>query len=318
MQDRIRSELKGYVDTIWENCKQFKHETEKTAYFMEDLYAYQELYDLSFDKGMDKRFKWSGEDYGLIEEDHRWINFASGAFPVDDTRKKELRLFEYARPKFKAVFNALRYCDEFWFFTVDTKAIGYVEYNYIGSNLPPKIDLTQIYAFGVTRLNWFDIVNPVNNPERKGVWSPFPFVELYHQWCFTYHVPVYVDGKFKGAMVPHLKIDYVLNDSVHKSKETMMLIHDDCTLMGMNAAARKEFKEVENYEYRPWDDHSKKINYVRHDLNLLNNKNPDIVRLVDATKWMREFEASVNGKKYIVMKESIPEIKCNLVACIDK
>ncbi|MEW6439930.1 MAG: hypothetical protein AB1640_03255 [bacterium] len=316
MRDTVRRELSIYASTLSENCKKFTRETEKAAYFVEALYSYPQLYDLSLD-GMDNRYKRHGDGYFLIEEEKRWILGASGAIPVNSRIKRELKLLENAKPKFRDVFNALNYCDEFWFFTTESVCAGWVEYSPIADTLPEKLDLSQLYSSGITRWDWYAIVGPVNNPGRVGIWSPFPCVDLYGQWVFAYDFPVYVEEQYKGVVAPHAKIEYMLNDSIYKSKERMLVVHDDSTLIGMNAAAQESF-DIECYEYRAWDDHSKKISYVRTDLNLMNNKTQSIVELADALKWQNEFEISIGCKSYLVMRERVPEIKCSIVACIDK
>lgn len=316
MKDRIRNELREHAGTVSGNCTRLADETERLARFVEDLLKYGDLYDTSIE-GMDERYAWQGDSYLLMEEGNLFINAASGAVPVDDRVKRELRLYEYAKPRLKDAFHSLRYCDEMWFFTIETLACGYVEYDYIGPNLPERIDLTRIHPLRVVRLDWFDIVNPVNNPERKGVWSPFPFIELYHQWIFSYHYPLYDGEHFKGAFVPHAKIEPMLEDSIYKGSEKMMAIHDDGTLIGMNEAAEAAF-DLETYRFRLWDDPSEKVPYVRNRLNLMKNGCEDFHWLADGIKWQDEFAATLLGKNYTVIKEKVPEIRMNIVALLDQ
>ncbi len=316
MKDKVREELKGYASTVSENCRMLKEETDRLACFVEDLLAYRDLYDTSIE-GMDERYKWQGDAYVLYEDGNLFVNAASGAVPVDDRVKRDLRLYEVAKPRLRDAFYRLRYCDEMWFFTTETLACGWVEYDYIGPNLPERIDLTQIHPMRVTRLDWFDIVNPTNNPEKQGVWSPFPFVELYHQWIFTYHVPLYDGDDFMGAFVPHAKIDPMLEDSIYKGKAKMMAIHDDATLIGMNEAAEKAF-DLETYKFRLWEDPAAKVPYVRNDLNLMKKDCEDFHWLADGIKWQDAFDLTILGKDYTIVKERVPEIRMNLVALLDK
>lgn len=317
MKEKIREDLKAYVSTISTNCHELMEETARLAFFVEDLLKYKELYDTSLE-GLDQRYKRLGEDgYLLTEDANLFINAASGAVPAVDRIKKELLLFENAKQRLKDAFYKLKYCDEMWFFTTETLAVGWVEYDYIADNLPEKMDLTQIHPFKVTRLDWFDIVNPVNNPERKGVWSPFPFIELYHQWIFSYHFPFFDGDDFKGAFVPHAKIETMLEDSIYQSREKMLAIHDDSTLLGMNEAAKAEFN-LETYSFRQWEEPFSKIPYVRNNLNLMKNETEDFIWLADGIKWQTEFELVINGKNYTVLRERAPEIGMNIVALLDK
>jgi hypothetical protein len=316
MEEKIRKDLQEYVSTISANNREMMEETARLACFLEDLLKYKERYDTSID-GMDDRYTRIGEGWLLKEDGNLFINVASGAVPVDGRIKKELRLYENAKPRLRDAFDKLRYCDEMWFFTTDTVATGWVEYDYIADNLPEGMDLTLIHAFRLVRLDWFDIVKPLNNPERKGVWSPFPFVELYHQWIFSYHYPFFEGENFKGALIPHAKIETMLEDSIYKGQVKMMAIHDDSTLIGMNEAAKKEFN-LETYSFREWEEPSAKVPYVRNQLNLMKNENEDFWWLADGIKWQTAFDLPINGKNYRIMKERVPEIGMNLVAVLDK
>ncbi|MDD3718747.1 MAG: hypothetical protein PHP28_08820 [Actinomycetota bacterium] len=317
-REEIRESLKSYAKTVSMNCQEHMRETARLACFVEDLLKYQDLYDTST-KDIDARYKRIGEAIMLFDEGDLHINAASGFIPVDERIKKELRLYEYAKPRLKDAWNKLRYCDEMWFFTVETLATGWVDYKYIAEGLPALqgIDLTQLNSLRLLRLNWFDIVNPLNDPERKGAWSPFPFVDMFGQWIFAYHYPFYHEEKFKGVFVPHANIEPMLSDSIYKSSEKMLAIHDDATLIGMNDAAAEQF-ELEIYKARYWPDLIEKITYVREKLNLMNNPSQDFVWLFDTLRCQKEFDFTIEGKNYTIMKERVPEIGMNLVAILDK
>ncbi|MBI9083551.1 MAG: hypothetical protein JEZ11_08130 [Desulfobacterales bacterium] len=316
MKEKTREALAEYVRTVSGNCRELMRETERLACFVEDLLKYKDLYDTS-PESVDRRYTKIGPGLMLLEDGKLYMNAVSGSTPVDDRIKRELHLFENAKTRLKDAFYRLRYCDELWFFTNETVASGYMEYEYIADIPPEGIDLTAIHAMRIVRLNWFDIVNPANNPERRGVWSPFPFIELYGQWIFSYHYPFFEDDKFKGAFVPHAKIEPMLEDSIYRSEEKMIAVHDDSTLIGVNAAAQKEF-DLQPYKYRVWADITQAMNYVRNDLDLMRSESEDFVWLADGIKWQTEFDLTINGKNYTVIKERVPEIGVSLVALIDK
>ena len=314
MREQVRRELQGYVRTISGNCRALMEETARLACFVEDLLKYPDLYDTSID-GIEERYTRIGPGLMLLEDGKLYINAASGGVPLNDRIKRELRLLEHAKPRLKDAYTSLRYCDEMWFFTTETLASGYVEYEYIGDAPPQGIDLTQIHAMRIIRLNWFDIVKPEHNPEKRGVWSPFPFIDLFGQWIFSYHYPVFEKGEFKGAFVPHANIRPMLEDSIHLGESMMLAIHDDSTLIGMNGAARAAF-DLEPYEYRPWENIVQAVPYVRNELDLMRCPSQDFVWLADGIKWQNEFELSIEGTNYTVLSERVPEIGMNLVALV--
>ena len=315
MREQVRTALRGYVRTVSENCRALMDETARLACFAEDLLEYQHLYDTSIDD-IEERYTRIGPGLMLLEDGKLYMNAASGNPPLNDRIKKELRLFEYAKPRLKDAYTRLRYCDEMWLFTTETVASGYVEYEYIGDVPPQGIDLTQIHAMRIVRLNWFDIVNPVNNPGKGGVWSPFPFIDLYGQWIFSYHYPVFENGEFKGAFVPHANIRPMLEDSICRSEAKMLAIHDDATLIGMNPAAEAAF-DLKPYRSRRWEDITQAVSYVRNELDLMRCPVEDFVWLADGIKWQSEFDLTIKGTSYTVLKERVPEIGMNLVALLE-
>lgn len=315
-REEIRDVLKSYAGTISGNCREMMRETAELAHFIEDMLDKPDRYDTSIE-GMDSRYSRFGEAYMLFEEGKRYINAASGFVPVDEKVKRELRLYEHAKRKLGEAHRKLRYCDEMWIFTNESLASGWMDYEYIADTMPmlEKIDLTQLHALKLTRLGWFDIVNPVNDPERKGAWSPFPFIEMFGQWVYNYLFPIYTNNSFKGIMAPHANIEPMLEDSIYKSEEMMIAVHDDSTLMGMNAAA-SECLPLEAYKFRFWLEFPEKITRVRNELNLMKNTSDDIVWLADGLRWQNEFEHTIDGKTYTVIRERVPEIGMNLAALI--
>jgi len=318
LEVKMREELQSYAQMVSQKCRKLMEETARLTCFVEDLLKYRDLYDTSIN-GMDDRYKSIGKACVLIEEGNLYMNGATGAVPVDERLKKEMRLYEHAKPRLKDAKDQLDYCDEMWFFTTENLISGWVDYEYIARAMPnlQGIDLTKIHGQRLLRFNWFDIVNPVNNPARKGVWSPFPFIEMFGVWVFTYFYPIYEADRFKGIFAPHAKIEPMLADSIYRSPEKMMAIHEDGTLIGMNEAAAESFS-LKAYKTRLWQELQEKVIYVREDLSLMRNATADYAWLSDGLRWQKEFNLMIEGNSYSVMKERIPEIGVNLVAFLDK
>ena len=81
--------------------------------------------------------------------------------------------------------------------------------------------------------------------------------------------------------------------------------------------SEKEF-DLETYRFRPWEDHAAKVVYVRNNLNLMKNTCEDFHWLADGIKWQDEFEMTILGKNYTIVRERVPQIRMNLVALLDK
>ena len=130
-------------------------------------------------------------------------------------------------------------------------------------------------------------------------------------------IPFFENGEFKGAFVPHANIRPMLEDSIDRSEVKMLAIHDDSTLIGMNQAAETAF-DLKPYRSRRWEDISQAVPYVRNELDLMRCPSEDFVWLADGIKWQSEFDLDVEGTRYKVLKERVPEIGMNLIALSER
>ena len=71
-----------------------------------------------------------------------------------------------------------------------------------------------------------------------------------------------------------------------------------------------------SYKYRPWEDVTQAVSYVRNELDLMRCPAEDFVWLADGIKWQNEFDLSIEGTNYTVLKERVPETGMNLVALL--
>jgi hypothetical protein len=109
----------------------------------------------------------------------------------------------------------------------------------------------------------------------------------------------------------------MLADSIDQGEVKMLAIHDDSTLIGLNQAAEAAF-DLKPYRSRRWEDVTQAVPYVRNELDLMRSSSEDFVWLADGIKWQSEFDLSIAGTHYTVLKERVPEVGMNLVALLDR
>jgi hypothetical protein len=335
--DSVRHDLRHYADYVDANAREIERNATNLAMKLEELNKTPESYNLSLDQ-MDKEYITKEDDFGnklFIKTDSynkgQIISMASGCSRIALTPdiKRQLRLYEYAKPTFICMYDLLENVDELWLF--DTKsnvAIGRIEYEFADSILP-GLDATLLYDFGITFYDWFKFTDKSQNPNRKALWSPMAFIEMFNQWIMNLSVPVYnnrySDNEEMIAIIAvHINFDWVIANTIEKSAKRIMIVKDDSTLIGMNSPAKKDILletfNINNYSYSTVFDADaiqNKKRFVYENLNLEHDKSEEIVSFSKRIKSEFQFRHSLFGKTYTVVREKAPELGLNFIALLD-
>jgi len=303
---------------------------------IEDLIADSSRYNLSTE-GMEHAYVTKGGDANqmLMKIDKRNIGqvvaMASGCerVPLSGETQRKLKLYEYALPSLIRKYDDLAFVDELWLFESKSNiALGCLEWN-LGEYILPGLDLTQLFDLGITFYDWFKHVDRQKNPERKALWSPMAFIEMFNQWIVHLTAPVYINRyaeneEMIGIIGIHLNLDWMMESTILTSTIPMMIIKDDATLIGMNRAA-KEIVELEcfnisNYSYDTVFDPdviAGKKAFVFETLNLEHNKPVEVVSFVHKVKAQYQFQHTMFGKTFHVVREKIYGLDCYIIALLD-
>jgi hypothetical protein len=332
-----RNDLRHYAGYVDSNARQIEISSTNLALKFEELNKNSTQYDLSLDQ-MNKEYMTKEDDFGnklYIKTDSynkgQIINIASGCdrVPLTPDIKRQLKLYEYAKPTITHMYDSLENVDELWLF--DTKsnvAIGRIEYEFADLILP-GLDATLLYDFGITFYDWFKFTDKNQNPNRKALWSPMAFIEMFNQWIMNLSVPVYnnrySDNEEMIAIIAvHINLDWVIANTIEKSAQRIMIVKDDSTLIGMNSPAKKDILletfNINNYSYSTVFDSDaiqNKKRFVYENLNLEHDKSEEIVSFSKRIKSEFQFCHSLFGKTYTVVREKAPELGLNFIALLD-
>jgi hypothetical protein len=334
--DTAREILSAFAGLIDHHADKIERAGIELSGEIEDLASDANRYDLPT-SALEKEYDVKGEGVNrlLIKTDSRNIGqvvrLASGCdrVPLSAEIKQKLKLYEYALPSIIRKYDELAFVDELWLFESKSNiALGCLQWQ-LGEHILPGMDATLLFDLGITFYDWFRHVDRERNPDRKSLWSPMPFIEMFNQWIMHLTSPVYVDRyeeneEMIGIIGIHLNLDWVLESTICTSTIPMMMVKDDATLVGMNSAAggliELERFCIDNYSYdtvfNPEVIAGKKA-FVFETLNLEHNKPAEVVSFFQKIKAEHQFRHSMFGKKFHVVREYASTLGCYIIALLD-
>jgi len=335
--DSVRQDLQTYAGCADANARKIERYCTDLAIEIEELNKNLTKDKVSIEK-MDADYSLSKDDFGnelFIKTDSvgngQMTCLASGCqrVPLTAETKRQLKLYESLKPTFLHMYDELEYVDEIWLFeTKSNVALGRIE-NDFANHIIPGLDGTLLYDYGLTFYDWFKFVDKQNNPNRKALWSPMAFIEMYHQLIMHLKAPVYENRysdkeEMIGITTAHLNLDWLMADTIEKSAVKMMIVKDDSTLIGMNSPAKKDIQlethDPNNYSNaNPLDPElmQKKKRFVYETLNLEHEKADEISSFAKKVKSEFQFSHYLFGKSYTIVREKAPEMGFNFVALLD-
>ena len=335
--DSVRQDLQMYAGRADTKARKIERYITDLAIKIEDLNKNSSKEDISIEK-MDAEYSLNKDDFGnelFIKTDNvgngQMICLASGCqrVPLSPEMKRQLRLYESLTPIYLQIIDELEYVDEIWLFeTKFNVALARCE-NDVGNYIMPGLDGKLLYDFGLTFYDWFEFIDKQNNPNRKALWSPMAFIEMYHQLIMHMKAPVYENRysdkeEMIGITTAHLNLDWLMADTIEKSAVKMMIVKDDSTLIGMNSQAKNDIQlevhDASKYSsLNPIDPElmQKKKQFVFETLNLEHEKSDEVCSFASRVKSEFQFEHSLFGKSYTIVREKAPEMGFNFVALLD-
>lgn len=333
----VRSDLKHYAGLIDENARRIEKSCTDLAIEIEELNKNSTRYDISIDH-MDNDYIIREDTLGnklYIKTDDQpngqMISLASGCqrVPVTPAMFRQLKLYENSISTMMRMYNELENVDEIWLFDIKSNvALGRIEYRF-SEYILPGLDATLLYDFGITFYDWFKSLDKEQNPHRRALWSPMAFIEMFNQWVMNMQAPVYHNRsshneEMIATVAAHLKLDWVIANTIGKSAVRMMIIKDDSTLIGMNSSAKSDIRletfDINNYSYATVFDPDaiqNKKRFVYETLNLEHNKPKDVVSFAEKVKSEFQFRHTLHDRTYTVVREKAPELGLNIIALLD-
>jgi hypothetical protein len=257
-----------------------------------------------------------------------WLAMGVPRTPFTEATRRKLRSYERATSSMLRIYGELDYVDELWFFDRESNiALGRIDYRW-SNLLVPGLDLNALHDMGMSFYDWFRAADLPNNPHRQVVCSASPFIEIMNQWILHLKAPVfrnrYGPGEtFVGITTVHIKLPWLMRDTIDTSSLPMLIAKDDSTLVALNEAARERL-EMETYDPGKFRMESvfdpavwaQKRKLVAQNFNLEHDKPEDVTSFARKVKSEYAFTHSLQGKKFRVVREEAKELGLNYVALL--
>ncbi len=236
---------------------------------------------------------------------------ATGAVPIDDSVKRELLLYERLRPFFRDAYARNPYSDEVLYIDKKSMVVGQTTINF-GNAFPPGFDAAQVCASGITYYDYYGWVDAAQNPQRVPRWAPSPFIELLGCFIQAVHAPVYKredDPEMCGFAGVHYNLQWVNTATVDKSRNRIVIVSGDGTLVGASVDALEAIQMDPYAEQKPsWQASREVRHYIDVERNLERDKPEDLAELSRSIRTREYFEHTLYGRKISVIRRTVPEL----------
>ncbi len=337
--DSVRGDLKNYARYADESARKTEKYATELALETEDLNKNANRMDISLEE-MNTQYETRKDDFGnklLIKVDPcdsgAFLSLACGCqrVPLTPDIMRQLKIYECMKPGMMRMYDEVENIDGVYLFDAESNIFTFRQdfmfvsdlYNLAGT------DMTTIYDVGLTFYDWFKFVDKKNNPTRKALWSPMAFIAVEHDWIMHLKAPIYKNRytekeEMIGIIGIHYNLDWLVTNTITKSAVKMMVVKDDSTLIGLNSSAKNDIRletfDKNNYSssnpFDPTTTQNKK-KFVYETLNLDYGKSEDVASFSTKLKSEFQFEHTLFGKNYAVLRERAPELGLNFIALLE-
>lgn len=315
----IRDEIHWIAEEIQSTAVQARETCREIVRRVESMFRNESGFDLATD-AMDDRYVWRGASYMWTPDDGdagNGIVGATGAVPVDDRIKREMRLYEHLLPFMREQYARNRYSDEVLYIDKKSMVVGQTTKNF-GGLFPPGFDAVEVCRSGVTYYDYYGWVDRARNPERIPRWAPSAFIELLGEFIQSIHAPVYKresDAEMCGFVGLHYNLEWVNAATVYKSANRVFTLSAQSTLIGASPGALAVLGMEPFSPQPPSHLASEKVRrYVDVERNLEREKPADVADLAKRIRTETEFRHSLGGRPYGIARADVPELGYHVVA----
>lgn len=309
----VRDEVDWIAGEIQSTAVQARETSSEIVKRVETLFRNESSYDLSID-GMDARYVGRGASYMWTPDEGKagsGIIGATGAVPVDDRIKRELRLYEHIRPYMREQYARNRYSDEVLYIDKKSMVVGQTTTNF-GGLFPPGFDAVEVCRSGITYYDYYEWVDRGQNPDRLPRWAPSAFIELLGEFIQSVHAPVYkkeTDDRMCGFVGLHFNLEWVNAATVYKSGNRILIMSSQSTLIGASPGALAVLKMEPFARQKPsYLDSEQVRKYVDVERNLEREKPKDVADLAKRIRTEPGFEHVLDGRRFTITRAEVPEL----------
>lgn len=317
--NRIRDEIGWIAEEIQSTAVRARESSSEIVKRVEALFRNESSFDLTLD-AMDERYVWRGSSYMWTPDDGdagSGIVGATGAVPVDDRLKRELRLYEHILPLMREHYALNRYSDEVLYIDKKSMVVGQTTKNF-GGLFPPGFDAVEVCRTGITYYDYYGWVDHDQNPDRLPRWAPSAFIELLGEFIQSVHAPVYkreTDNEMCGFVGLHYNLEWVNAATVYKSGNRVLILSGQSTLIGASPGAVDVLGMEAFVPQQPSHLASEKVrNYVDIERNLERGKPMELADLAKRVRIEGDFRHTLGGQQFRITSVDVPELGFYVVA----
>jgi hypothetical protein len=335
----VKEDLKNYARVADESARKTEQYTTALALEAEDLNRNAGRMDLSLDE-ITTEFETRKNEAGdklLIKVDlcdsGAFLSLAVGCprVPLSEDVMRQLKIYEAMKPSMMRMYDEVENIDGVFLFDTQSNILLFrTEYMFAEhfANLA-GVDISTIYDWGLTFYDWFKFIDRKNNPERRALWSKIAFIAVEHDWITHLKAPMYKNRYLEneemiGMASVHYNVDWLVTNTISKSAVKMMVVKDDSTLIGLNDSAKRDipletFNKNNWSSFNPFDPATtqQKKKFVYETLNLDHGKSEDVASFSVKLKSEFQFNHTLFGKNYTVLREKATELGLNFIALLE-
>ena len=315
----IREEIDWIAGEIQSTAVQARESSSEIVKRVESLFRNESSFDLTLDT-MAGRYVWRDTSCMWTPDEGdagSGIVGATGAVPVDDRIRRELRLYEHILPFMREQYARNRYSDEVLYIDKKSMVVGQTTKNF-GGLFPPGFDAVEVCRTGVTYYDYYGWVDHDQNPDRLPRWAPSAFIELLGEFIQSVHAPVYkceADNEMCGFVGLHYNLEWVNAATVYKSGNRVLILSGQSTLIGASPGALSVLGMEPFARQQPSHLASEKVRkYVDIERNLERDKPMDLADLARRVRTEAEFKHTLGGRQFNITRAEVPELGFHVVA----
>lgn len=306
-QTTFKKEMQEYTKKLSSVFTQIKEDTEALHEKYQDLVNRKDSLDLDIST-MDitnggKFTLFENTVYYKKEDDGGCLLFATGATPVDDEIKKEMKMLEMLEQEVMATQKENPYIDSSWIDTVTSINLGY-----------PFIDVVSIFPPGMDNNNFPFLVmaNEENNPEKSIKFIPEVVISMIGKALTSGVVkPVYKGDKIVLYVNNSIALDPITKKYVKNEKDIILFISSSTFLIEASKGAKEvlngDLKLAEEIYYLERMDSTENI---QDEHRLSNSSQTEYLQKIaqNFQAGTYEFTVKINDKDYFAVITEVAEI----------
>ena len=307
-EQRENYELIKLAEKISESLLKARKEIDNLRVITEKLYQESSKYIGLFN---DSRYEYlKNRVFYTPKDDGNCEIWASGLVPIGKLEKQKIKSLESLCPSMQRVKESSNLITNLYLTTFDSIIVN-VPYADIHAYLTPKFDFSKSWV------TYWE-ADARRNPEKKTIWV-VPYKDALGRGYMTSVItPIYHNNFLEGTLGIDITVNAINEMFIASSKKNLMIITPQTIPLIVNesSATILTIKDLKNYNYLQRASENKVIPQSMMMIQNKSEKIRHIARWIQSDK--KRITLSIDGTKYTLFKEKIPEVGWNLIELVKK